>query len=203
MTNTIPNKGLHEINFIGSFPNVSKAPVSDLPEFAFAGRSNVGKSSLINFLCGRKKLAKTSSTPGKTQMINLFQIEDKWMLADLPGYGYARVSKKTRGKWNKMIRDYLEQRKNLFVVFQLIDIRIPPQKSDLENMNWMGEHGIPFVIVFTKADRKYEKYVNKQISQFMDTLLETWEYPPKYFLTSTQDKKGREELLEFILGHAK
>jgi GTP-binding protein len=198
MTNTVPIEPIRSVKFMGSFPSYQKAPESNLREFAFIGRSNVGKSSLINFLCDRKKLAKTSGTPGKTQLINLFEINEDWILADLPGYGYARVSKRTRSKWETMIKDYLMNRPNLFLVFQLIDIRIPPQEIDLQQINWMGENQIPFVIIFTKADRKHSRQEKKQIKSFMEMLSETWEYPPEFLVTSTQDKRGREELLRFM-----
>ena len=198
MTNTVPIEPIRNVKFLGSFPSYQKAPASDLREFAFIGRSNVGKSSLINFLCNRKKLAKTSGTPGKTQLINLFEINEDWMLADLPGYGYARVSKRKRSKWDAMIKDYLVNRPNLFLVFQLIDIRIPPQEIDLQHIDWMGENKIPFIIIFTKADRKHNRHEKKQIERFMEVLLETWEYPPEYIVTSAQDRRGREELLRYM-----
>ena len=198
MTNSIPKSNIHQITFLGSFPRVSITPPSSLPEFAFIGRSNVGKSSLINFLCGRKKLAKISSTPGKTQMINLFEINEEWILADLPGYGYARTSKKTRAKWTVMIENYLLERPNLATVFLLIDGRIPPQDSDLSQLEWLAKNGIPFCIVFTKADKVKEDQLKKNMDTFFAELNKIFETLPNYFVTSSSKKIGREDLLDYI-----
>ncbi len=198
MANTIPKYHIQNVRFLGSFPQVEKTPDSSLPEFAFVGRSNVGKSSLINYLCSRKKLAKTSSTPGKTQLINLFNVEEKWILADLPGYGYAKISKKTRAKWGRMIEQYLLRRPNLTCVFLLIDSRIPLQSIDLDMINWLGEHRVPFILVFTKIDKVKPQELNNKLVEFFVPLKETWEELPHSILTSSNKDKGREELLDFI-----
>lgn len=198
MANTIPKYHIQNVSFLGSFPQVEKAPDISLPEFAFVGRSNVGKSSLINYICTRKKLAKTSSTPGKTQLINLFNVEDKWILADLPGYGYAKISKKTRAKWGRMIEQYLLRRSNLTCIFLLIDSRIPLQAIDLDMINWLGEHRVPFIMVFTKTDKVKPNALNNKLVEFFAPLKETWEEMPHSILTSAIKDKGREELLDFI-----
>lgn len=183
-------------NFIGSFVKLSQCPAPTLPEYAFIGRSNVGKSSLINMLTGRKALAKVSVTPGKTQTINHFLINNQWYLVDLPGYGYAKVSKTQRKAWEQFIQNYLVKRDNLQCVFLLIDSRIPPQQSDLEFANWLGERLIPFVIVFTKIDDK--KFTPKNIEVFKTAMLQTWETLPQMLMTSAEKKKGKEEMLNFI-----
>ena len=183
-------------DFVGCFVSVTKCPEPTLPEYAFIGRSNVGKSSLINMLSGRNKLAKVSNTPGKTQTINHFIINNNWYLVDLPGYGYAKISKVQRRKWEQFIRNYLQKRTNLQCVCLLIDSRIPPQKIDLEFANWLGEMMIPFVIIFTKTDDR--KYKPENIEVFKQAFLETWEEMPQYFLTSSKSKAGKEEFLEFI-----
>ncbi|QQS28528.1 MAG: YihA family ribosome biogenesis GTP-binding protein [Sphingobacteriales bacterium] len=183
-------------NFIGSFVKLSQCPAPTLPEYAFIGRSNVGKSSLINMLTGRKALAKVSVTPGKTQTINHFLINNQWYLVDLPGYGYAKVSKTQRKAWEQFIQNYLVKRDNLQCVFLLIDSRIPPQQSDLEFANWLGERLIPFVIVFTKIDDK--KFTPKNIEVFKTAMLQTWETLPQMLMTSAEKKKGKEEMLDFI-----
>lgn len=198
MTNNVPNYHIQHVEFLGSFPKVSMAPSSSLPEFAFVGRSNVGKSSLINYLCNRKKLAKTSSTPGKTQHINLFDVEKKWILADLPGYGYARISKKMREKWGKMIENYLIERSNLCCTFLLIDSRIPPQDIDIDMINWLGEHQVPFILIFTKTDKMKPMALQENIVRFFAPLRESWETLPEYIMTSSVKDKGRGEVLEFI-----
>ena len=184
--------------FIGCFVSVTKCPEPTLPEYAFIGRSNVGKSSLINMLSGRNKLAKVSNTPGKTQTINHFIINNNWYLVDLPGYGYAKISKVQRKKWEQFIRNYLQKRSNLQCVCLLIDSRIPPQQIDLDFANWLGEMMIPFVIVFTKTDDR--KYKPRNIEVFKEAFLETWEEMPQHFLTSAKNKAGKEEFLEFIEG---
>ena len=187
--------------FIGSFTQLTQCPKPRFPEYAFIGRSNVGKSSLINMLTRNKGLAKVSNTPGKTQHINYFLINEDyqpWYLVDLPGYGYAKVSKKDRAKWEKMIKTYLEGRENLQVVFQLIDSRIKPQANDLEFINWMGEAGIPFVLVFTKTDKQKAIATKKNIEVFQNTMLETWNSLPAIYKTSSKSTQGREEILGFI-----
>lgn len=173
-------------------------PKSELPEFAFVGRSNVGKSSVINMLVGIKGLARTSRTPGKTQNLEHFIVEDSWLLADLPGYGYAKVSKTERAAWLEMMRKYMRERENLVCVMQLIDIRIKPQKNDLEHMRWMGENEIPFVILFTKADKLKKSQVIGTVEAYKKELLEEWDELPVMFITSSESKKGREQVLEFI-----
>ena len=184
--------------FVISNTDVAKLPEANKPEYAFIGRSNVGKSSLINMLCNRNKLAKISGTPGKTQLINHFLINENWYLVDLPGYGYAKISKKERNKWHGFTYQYLKNRQNLMGVFVLIDSRIPAQKIDLEFMEWLGAKEIPFVIVFTKTDKKESKDIQKQINEYEKEMLTTWEYMPKYFWTSAVTKIGRNEILHFI-----
>lgn len=189
---------IQQAKFIGAFPKCDDCPKSELVEFAFIGRSNVGKSSLINLLTQRKELAKVSQTPGKTQNINLFLIDESWHLADLPGYGYAKLSKTTREHFDKMIRFYLKNRENLTCVFVLIDSSIPPQKIDLEFINWLGENAIPFSIVFTKADKGKAQEIQKNCRQFELKLLESWENLPPAFLTSSTKNQGAKGLMEFI-----
>lgn len=182
--------------FVGSFPTMQQCPDTTLPEYAFIGRSNVGKSSLINLLTNRTELAKVSGTPGKTQSINYFKINDTWHLVDLPGYGYAKVSKKERERWEKMIRTYLLQRQQLTCIFVLIDARIAPQKIDLEFVQWLGENGLAFAFIFTKTDDRKYKPANVEI--FKKAILEHWEEMPPYFLTSAEKRRGREEVLAFV-----
>jgi GTP-binding protein len=184
--------------FIISNTDYKKCPKPDKPEYAFIGRSNVGKSSLINMLTGRTKLAKTSEVPGKTQLINHYLINKEWYLVDLPGYGWARVSKESRAKWERMIKEYLSQRENLECVLILIDSRLEAQEIDLEFMEWMGISGIPFVIVFTKADKQSVTKTKTLISTYKKKLLETWEELPQYFITSSEKKQGKDEILKFI-----
>ncbi|AFD05682.1 ribosome biogenesis GTP-binding protein YihA/YsxC [Solitalea canadensis] len=184
--------------FVCSNTQVSKLPPPSLPEYAFIGRSNVGKSSLINMLTGKKGLAKTSQTPGKTQLINHFQINNNWFLVDLPGYGFARVSKTSAEKWGKFIRQYLSKRENLQCVMVLVDSRLEPQKIDLQFIDSLGELGLPFVIVFTKSDKQSKGKTAQNVQLFKNELLKTWEEVPQLFVTSAEDKSGREELLEFI-----
>ncbi len=183
--------------FTTSFARVAQLPEDKRPEFAFIGRSNVGKSSLINMLCERKEMAKTSGSPGKTQLINYFLINHSWHLTDLPGYGYAKRSKKTRAKWESRTEKYFLQRQNLVNAFVLIDGGIPPQEIDLEFCNWLGEHQVPFVIAFTKLDKKKARGA-AQVQAFKDKLLESWEELPPVFLTSAEKQTGREEILTFI-----
>lgn len=184
--------------FIMSNSNVTKAPKDSIPEYAFIGRSNVGKSSLINMLMGRKDLAKTSGKPGKTQLINHFKVNDTWFLVDLPGYGYAQVSKKKRVIFQHFIENYFKEREQLVCTFVLIDSRHDPQKIDLEFMRFLGENQIPFCIVFTKADKLSSSKLNKQITSYKKKLLQHWESLPQTFTTSSTSKLGREEFLNFI-----
>lgn len=184
--------------FVASNSDVSKCPKNPIPEYAFIGRSNVGKSSLINMITGRKSLAKTSGRPGKTQLINHFIINNNWYLVDLPGYGYAKVSKTAKKKFQQFITDYFLQREQMVWAFVLIDIRHEPQKIDLEFMQWMGENAIPFSMVFTKADKLKPKAIERNINNYIQILLETWETAPKHFVTSSSSGIGREELLEYI-----
>ena len=186
--------------FIMSNSNVIHAPKDKIPEYAFIGRSNVGKSSLINMLMERKKLAKTSATPGKTQLINHFKINDQWFLVDLPGYGYARVSKKKRTIFQYFIENYFKEREQLVCTFVLIDSRHDPQKIDLEFMKFLGESNIPFCIVFTKADKLTSSKLNKQIVAYKRKLLNYWESLPTSFITSSSNGLGRKEFLDFIDG---
>jgi GTP-binding protein len=184
--------------FVVSNTDYRKCPNLDKPEYAFIGRSNVGKSSLINMLTGKSKLAKTSEVPGKTQLINHYIINNEWYLVDLPGYGWARVSKESRSKWEKMIKEYLALRENLECVFILIDSRLEAQKIDLEFMEWMGISGIPFVVVFTKADKQSATKTKNLIDTYKKKLMESWEELPDYFITSSAKEQGKEELLNFI-----
>lgn len=184
--------------FIGSFNTLSELPESDIPEFCFIGRSNVGKSSLINYLTGKNDLAKVSSTPGKTQSLNYFLINNQWHLVDLPGYGYAKRSKTLRSSWEKTMYTYFETREALVNIFLLIDSRIKPMKSDLEMIDWLGENGVPFAIVYTKADTRELKQCKINIQLFEDKLSEMWEELPKRFITSSEERKGKEEILEYI-----
>lgn len=186
-------------NFVISNSKVTHCPKDPLPEYAFIGRSNVGKSSLINMLTQRKSLAKTSGRPGKTQLINHFKINDNWFLVDLPGYGYARVSKKDKKTFQKYITDYFIERQQLVCAFVLVDIRHEPQKIDLEFMEWMGENAIPFCIVFTKADKLRPKAIENHINAYIkDLLAGIWEEAPHYFVTSSTSDTGREDLLLYI-----
>ncbi|MFZ5970782.1 MAG: ribosome biogenesis GTP-binding protein YihA/YsxC [Bacteroidota bacterium] len=184
--------------FVVSNTEVSKCPATTQPEFAFIGRSNVGKSSLINMLVGQKNLAKTSGKPGKTQTINHFHINNEWYLVDLPGYGYASVSQSARAKWGVMIEQYLLKRENLHCTFILIDSRLTPQAIDLDFINWMGKKQLPFCLVFTKADKLTRNELNKSLAAWQKKLGETWAEIPTQFITSAEKKLGRGELLEFI-----
>lgn len=184
--------------FIISNTDVSKSPKATLPEIAFIGRSNVGKSSLINMLANKQNLAKTSSTPGKTQLINHFLINKNMYWVDLPGYGFAKVSQTKRGDWTKMIWNYTEKRTNLCNLFVLIDSRHKPQAKDIDFINKLGEKGIPFTIVFTKADKEAQKVVSANISLFKTALMKTWDEMPIAFVTSAVKRSGRKDILEFI-----
>ncbi len=181
-----------------SAPMVSMCPKDTKPEYAFIGRSNVGKSSLINMLTNHSKLAKTSATPGKTLLINHFIINKEWYLVDLPGYGYAKRSKKEVDKLDQMIRGYILQREQLVNVFVLVDIRLEPQKIDLEFIEWLGLSGIPFSIVFTKADKLSANKAAQSVEAYKQKLLETWEELPPMFLTSAEKKQGRDDVLDYI-----
>lgn len=184
--------------FKGSYPSYKVLPKGDLPEFAFIGRSNVGKSSLINMLSDQRDLAKTSSKPGKTQHIVRFLVDGKWYLVDLPGYGYAKVSKDSRNTFGALIQDYLLGREKMFCVFVLIDSRLEPQKIDLEFMEWLGESGVPFSIAFTKTDKLKSSEIDKNIAAYKERMLESWEELPDIFITSAPEKLGRDEILKFI-----
>ena len=188
---------IRKIEFLGSFETEAQCPTSALPEYAFIGRSNVGKSSLINMLLARTDIARTSSTPGKTQTMNFFEVNEKWRIVDLPGYGYAKISKTTRKKWKSMINQYLTRRKNLVCVMSLIDSRHDLQANDLEFINSLGEAGIPFVLVYTKTD-KVRHDLDGNIEDLRQALLEHWEELPQEFITSATNGDGREEILRFI-----
>lgn len=189
---------IKQAEFTLSAPMVSMCPKDTKPEYAFIGRSNVGKSSLINMLTNNKRLAKTSSTPGKTLLINHFIINKEWYLVDLPGYGYAKRSKKEVDKLDQMIRGYILQREQLMNVFVLVDIRLEPQKIDLEFIEWLGVSGIPFSIVFTKADKLTPNKCRQAMEAYRQKLQETWEELPPMFLTSAEKKDGRDEVLDYI-----
>lgn len=184
--------------FVMSNSDVAKCPKNLLPEYAFIGRSNVGKSSLINMLTSRKSLAKTSGRPGKTQLINHFLINKIWYLVDLPGYGYARVSKSSKKTFQKFITDYFTQREQLISAFVLVDIRHKPQPIDLEFMAWMGENNIPFSIVFTKADKLKPQAILNHVADYSAIMLETWEEMPNYFITSSSKDIGKDDVLNYI-----
>lgn len=189
---------INKADFVTSSQRFTECPEVNLPEYAFIGRSNVGKSSLINMLTGRKALAKVSSTPGKTQLINHFFIDDSWYLVDLPGYGYAKISKKMRKEFGKLITDYVQNRKELVLLFVLIDIRHKPLTNDLDFMKMLGETGIPFSIIFTKADKMTKVALTKSIENYLAKLENDWEEIPKCFITSSSTGKGKDELLEYI-----
>ncbi|NNE29334.1 MAG: YihA family ribosome biogenesis GTP-binding protein [Saprospiraceae bacterium] len=191
---------IESVDFQGSFPRVNQCPEGDLPEYAFIGRSNVGKSSLINLLCNRKEVARVSNKPGKTQHFNFFLINKSWHMVDLPGYGYAKISKKQREKWAKELNKYLKSREQLYCLFLLIDGSIPPQKKDLEFIDRLGQLGVPFVLVFTKTDKAKPAEVETFQTQYKEILLESWESLPDIFHTSTVKGTGREDLLTFISG---
>ena len=186
--------------FLVSSARIDQCPNSNLPEYAFIGRSNVGKSSLINMLTGKGKLAKTSATPGKTILINHFVINGEWYLVDLPGYGYAKRSKKDTEKFEHMITTYILDREQMTNLFLLIDVRHEPQQIDLEFMEWLGENGVPFSIVFTKADKVSKAKLNGNVMHYLTELKKQWEELPPYFVTSSETKAGREEILNYIEG---
>lgn len=184
--------------FVVSNSKVDQCPNSSLPEYAFIGRSNVGKSSLINMITGRKSLAKTSAKPGKTQLINHFLINNNWHLVDLPGYGYAQVSKSTKRVFQKFITAYFDKRKQMICAFVLIDSRHKPQPIDMEFMQWLGENAVPFCIIFTKADKLKPKVLEENIENYKNEMLETWEEMPQYFITSATTKLGQDDVLDYI-----
>lgn len=189
---------IRDARFLTSNSRADLCPAPSLPEYAFIGRSNVGKSSLINMLTSRKGLAKTSASPGKTQLINHFVINEEWYLVDLPGYGYAKVSKTSRAEWARMINFYLRHRPNLMCVFVLLDSRHAPQPADLEFMEQLGEEGIPFVMVFTKSDKQSTAQTKALLADYLGKMSETWDELPRYFQTSAETALGREEVLDFI-----
>lgn len=189
---------IKDAKFVISNTDYSKGPADGKPEYAFIGRSNVGKSSLINMLTNRKGLAMTSSKPGKTQLINHFIINDEWYLVDLPGYGYAQRGKEGRESIRVIIEDYILERKELTSLFLLLDSRHEPQKIDLEFMEWLGENGIPFSIIFTKIDKQGKQRLQENIDKYKSKLLESWEELPPIFLTSSEHRLGRDEILDYI-----
>ena len=199
---------IKKAEYIISSPSFDKCPAPDKPEYAFIGRSNVGKSSLINMLCNNEKLAKTSNSPGKTQLINHFEIrsvpkagehnETKWYLVDLPGYGFAKVSQSSRRRWEQMIENYLRKRVNLINVFILIDSRHSPQKIDLEFVQKLGLWKVPFTLVFTKSDKEKQRVVSKNVKLFLECLRETQQFLPRHFVSSSIKKTGREKILDLI-----
>ncbi len=194
---------IKDAHFVSSNSKIDKLPKDNMPEYAFIGRSNVGKSSLINALVQRKGLAKTSSTPGKTIAINHFVVNNSWYLVDLPGYGYAQRSKKSREEWRVILANYISRRRNLICTFVLVDSRIEPQDSDVGFMEWLGENQVPFCIVFTKADKISKAELNRNVEAYKQRLLEDWEELPQLFITSSETKLGREEILDFIEGQNK
>lgn len=186
--------------FVKSSVQLSQLPSSEIPEFAFIGRSNVGKSSLINTLTSSKGLAKTSGSPGKTQTINHFIINEKWHLVDLPGYGFAKVSQSTRAEWESLMKSYFLNRQQLITTFVLIDIRLEPQKNDLDFIEFLGTNGVPFSIVFTKADKLTPNQALKKVNDYKASLLNSWEELPPIFVTSATNRTGKDELLQYIQG---
>ncbi|HRG37914.1 MAG TPA: ribosome biogenesis GTP-binding protein YihA/YsxC [Bacteroidia bacterium] len=184
--------------FVISNTDITKCPAPKLPEYAFIGRSNVGKSSLINMLVAKKDMAKTSGKPGKTQLINHFIINENWYLVDLPGYGYAKISREKREKWEVFISEYILKRENLMCMMVLLDSRLPPQKIDVEFMDWLGENGVPFVMVFTKMDKLSKKQFAENMKLYKEEMEKTWDELPQCFYTSAEKKVGRDELLKFI-----
>ena len=186
--------------FVKSSVQLSQLPSSEIPEFAFIGRSNVGKSSLINTLTSSKGLAKTSGSPGKTQTINHFIINEKWHLVDLPGYGFAKVSQATRAEWESLMKSYFLNRQQLITTFVLIDIRLEPQKNDLDFIEFLGTNGVPFSIVFTKSDKLTPNQALKKVNDYKTSLLTSWEELPPIFVTSATNRTGKDELLQYIQG---
>lgn len=184
--------------FVSSFVSYNDCPKTEMPEYAFVGRSNIGKSSLINMLLEKKKLAKTSQSPGKTQLINQFIVNNTWYLVDLPGYGYAKVAKSKRKDFNKLINEYILHRDNLMCLFVLLDSRHEPQKNDLGFMRWLGENQVPFAMVFTKVDKISSSAANTNITNYKKEMLKEWEALPQIFITSSEQKTGRTEILDYI-----
>lgn len=184
--------------FVISNTDITKCPNDSRPEYAFIGRSNVGKSSLINMLANRKKLAMTSSQPGKTKLINHFMMNEQWYLVDLPGYGFAKTGKSTRDSFGKIITDYMLKREQLTCVFVLVDVRHKPQTIDVEFISWLGEEGVPLSIIFTKADKLSQSQVAQNVKNYKDTLLEIWEELPPIFVTSSAKQRGKEDILHYI-----
>lgn len=191
---------IDSISFEKSSQSISQCPLPDKPEFAFIGRSNVGKSSLINMITEKKKLAKVSSVPGKTQLINHFLVNKRWYLVDLPGYGWARVSVKIKEKWEKDINNYLVHRENLQCVFVLVDSRLEPQNIDINFMQWLAENDLPFIVVFTKADKMSNNQLNASMAQYKRVMKKVWEVMPNFILTSSETGLGREEILDCVEG---
>ncbi len=189
---------IRKVTFIKSSPRYDDGPAKAFPEYAFTGRSNVGKSSLINLLCNRSKLARTSSTPGKTQYINYFLINDAWYLVDLPGYGYARMPEKVRQKMSRLIREYVLKSAGLVCLFLLVDVRQEMQRADQEFLKFLGKHRVPFALVFTKTDKLSKSRIQKRVEQYEKEMLETWETLPEIFLSSSPKRVGRDEILAFI-----
>jgi len=189
---------IHSSTYVVSSPDLTKCPEPDRPEYAFIGRSNVGKSSLINMLTGNEKLAKTSGTPGKTQLINHFSIDDEWYIVDLPGYGFAKVSQSQRKKWEKMIEDYLRKRENLVNVFVLIDSRHSPQKIDLEFVDKLRAWQVPFTLVFTKADKESQRIVAANVKAFLEKMRQTWQFLPQHFVSSAVKRMAKDKILGVI-----
>ncbi len=189
---------INQAEFIISNSDISKCPEPTLPEYAFIGRSNVGKSSLINMLTKNKRLAKISSKPGKTQLINHFLMDKSWYLVDLPGYGFAKIAKSQRLKWEKFVIKYIFERENLMALFVLVDSRIPPQKIDLEFMEMLGENSIPFVLIFTKIDKLSKAKMTKALKVYKDEMLKTWEFMPPSYTVSSVTSYGKEDILNFI-----
>ena len=198
MTNNPSHLKIKTATFVKSSGKVEQLPAEDYPEYAFIGRSNVGKSSLINYLVDQKELAHTSSNPGKTQTINHYFINKDWYLVDLPGYGYAKVAQSMRAEWEKTLYKYLSARKNLLCLFVLVDSRIEPQKSDLKFLNKVGENGVPLAVVFTKSDKLNPETLQRNIEAFRTAMLEFWEETPPFFTTSAEKKIGKDELLKYI-----
>ena len=189
---------IKKAEFVISSDDPSKCPVTEQPEFAFVGRSNVGKSSLINMITGYKNLAKISTAPGKTRLINHFNINDDWFLVDLPGYGFAKVSQRSRRRWEQMIENYLRKRENLTMVFVLIDARHTPQKIDLEFLEQLKLWKVPFCLVFTKSDKENQRTVSKNVKDFLDAMKKTWQFLPQHFVSSALKKTGKDKILDFI-----
>lgn len=192
---------IRKAEYVISSPSLAQCPGPDRPEYAFLGRSNVGKSSLINMITGRKNLAKTSATPGKTQLINHFLVEGEgrsWYLVDLPGYGFAKVSASQRKSWERMIEEYVRKRENLGVLFLLLDSRHPPQSADLAFVDRLGEWGVPFCLVFTKSDKETQRVVSRNVQAFLDAMRARWESLPPYFVTSAEKGTGRDPILAYI-----